>query len=342
MVSPFIASPSHRFTSNCDSSNKRFKKNDGYCTPDRANQSVVHFTPAGRVQFEEFLRKNPDAIQSPVCPTPTRSKSIAAPADIAPKSSDAIRKRKASGGGGVAGEVRRNQRYQNAKQAANSAREAMNQADRNLEVARTAEEFLKSKMIANKARTKEKWEEISEVGSKLIVLNEEVKSLEDKDLDFEHEVTEYEGIIADHEADCLMTSRDHANKSQRSERLQFLEFRKRHGKAFKGCQLQNCKKDELRDLFQLESPRKIAYQRLAELGDIYDDLRCGGYDCLRDELKEIMDRYTTRSRVRRQGEVEEPLSTKRRWMKLVFLEIFGLTVEDHDNWLNEAATGPSR
>ena len=169
MVSPFIASPSHRFTSNCDSSNKSFKKNDGYCTPDRTNQSVV--------QFEEFLRKNPDAIQSPVCPTPTRSKSIAAPADIAPKSSDAIRKRKASGGGGVAGEVRRNQRYQNAKQAANSAREAMNQADRNLEVARTAEEFLKSKMIANKARTKEKWEEISEVGSKLIVLNEEVKSL---------------------------------------------------------------------------------------------------------------------------------------------------------------------
>ncbi len=105
MVLPFIASPSHLFTSNYNSSNKRFKKNDGYCTPDSANPPVVHFTPAGRVQFEEFLRKNLDAIQSPVCPTPMRSMSIAAPADIATKSSDAIRKRKApgGGGGGVAG-----------------------------------------------------------------------------------------------------------------------------------------------------------------------------------------------------------------------------------------------
>ena len=139
-----------------------------------------------------------------------------------------------------------------------------------------------------------------------------------------------------------MNSRDQANKSQWSESLQFLELRIRNRKVFRVyVSYKNCKKDELRDLFQLESPSKIAYLRLAELCDIYDDLRCGGYDCLRDELKEIMDRYTTRSRVRRQGEVEEHLFTKRRRMKLVFLEIFGLTVEDHDNWLNEEATGPS-
>ena len=84
--------------------------------------------------------------------------------------------------------------------------------------------------------------------------------IHEEGLEIGNQVTNTEGLIVSQEADLRRKQADHAEKSERCKRIQFIVLRRSNGKIFKGCDLQNCVKDELRDLFELETPEKVLGQ----------------------------------------------------------------------------------
>ena len=224
-----------------------------------------------------------------------------------------------------------NQSYQNARTEANRAREAMNQAEQNADTVKSAIEYLKSNKIINNHNVKEKQEEtIYETERNLCAMKEEVQCLRDDSLGIDDQIANSEGL--------MMSFRKQANlagKTQRCEHLQFLMLSRQHS-GLRSTHLQDCRKDQLCDLFKVESTEQLAFFGLIE--QIFNDLCLGGYNDLKDEWKERMAHWTLEQDWQKVG----GMFVKHEWMKSMFLlETFGFAIEDHDNWLNQTGSAPS-
>ena len=274
---------------------------------------------------------------SPVRPG-SSAKDATVLADIVPNSN---RKRKTSDVSrsfprDVPGELVMNQSYQNARTEANRAREATNQAERNADTVKSAIEYLKSNKIINNHSVEEKQEEIYETERKLRAMKEEaVQCLRDDGLGIDDQIANSEGLMMSREADVLRKQADLAGKIQRRECLQFLMLRRQHS-GLRSTHLQDCTKDQLRDLFKVESTGRVAFFGLIEMNQIFNDLCFGGYNDLKDEWKERMAHWTFEDWQKVGGTF-----VNHKWMKSMFLEIFGFAVEDQDNWLNQTGSAPS-
>lgn len=166
-------------------------------------------------------------------------------------------------------------------------------------------------------------------------MKEEVQCLRDDGLGIDDQIANSEGLMMSREADILRKQADLAGKIQRRERLQFLMLRRQHS-GLRSTHLQDCTKDQLRDLFKVESTGRVAFFGLIEMNQIFNDLCFGGYNDLKDEWKERMAHWIFEDWQKVGGTF-----VNHKWMKSMFLEIFGFAVEDHDNWLNQTGFAPS-
>ena len=125
------------------------------------------------------------------------------------------------------------------------------------------------------------------------VLKEEVQCLRDDGLVIDDQIANSEGLMISHEADIIRKQVDLARKTQRRKRLEFLMLRRQSaGTGLRSTHLQDCTKDQLRDLFKVESTGRVAFFALMEMNQIFNDLCFGGYNDLKDEWKERMAHWT--------------------------------------------------
>ena len=138
--------------------------------------------------------------------------------------------------------------------------------------------------------------------------------LDNQKLDNDNEIKDLEVALTTAEEDLNKWEFVHAEKHQRSNLFTSLVTRKKCV-GIVGNHLEGCAKKELCLLYEITSSTAVMQLEIANMNDIFRDLRLGGYEGLKPEWNEKT-RWTYE-------DWDGGLTEKRKWMWNMFLENFG-------------------